>query len=524
MIIPGPIFVLLLPVLVAPVVFVLRRFQALAALLAGATALLLAWATYRLPLDGPAMVVRVLVDLGARVSVLDRVLVIEPGDRPELAFAFLVAAALFGFAWRANQGPAFYAFGLVFLSLLSGVLLITPFQYAALLLMLAAAMAAFLIQGGQAGRTRAAQRYLTTAVIALPPILVAGWELEKFVDTPDEVSLLYVSAVLFACTFVVLLSSVPFHAWVPAVGADAPPLVASLLFTVGQSVIVVWLLDLLQGNAQLLRYVDFYRLLSWAGLSMVLAGGLLAFSQVSFGRVMGYAALIDMGALLMALGLGSAAGLQAALLTLLLRACGLVLGSAGLSVLRARASGDGFDTVRGLGWSMPFAAATILLGGLSLAGFPLTPGFVGRWALLRLLAQHDTTYVLVLFLGGVSVAIGYLRGLASLLAPPAPAAEPAPVTPPDATQQAAGADEPVALAPEAAEDAPLAISPARRRLAGLRPPRLRRPLWRAPFEEGIITATMLVIGIAVFLFIALAPQAIMPWVERAAAAYTFFGP
>ena len=62
---------------------------------------------------------------------------------------------------------------------------------------------------------------------------------------------------------------------------------------------------------------------------------------------------------------------------------------------------------------MPLATAGLVLGGLSLAGMPLTAGFPSRWAIYRLLSAPDLA--LAMLLSGAGVAFGYLRGLSTLL-------------------------------------------------------------------------------------------------------------
>ena len=52
------------------------------------------------------------------------------------------------------------------------------------------------------------------------------------------------------------------------------------------------------------------------GGGMAAVGGLFAFGQQNFGRALGYALLIDIGAVLLALGLGTSAGVVAALTAL----------------------------------------------------------------------------------------------------------------------------------------------------------------------------------------------------------------
>jgi len=174
-----------------------------------------------------------------------------------------------------------------------------------------------------------------------------------------------------------------------------------------------------------------YRTLTVMGGAMVSVGGLFALGQQNLGRTLGYAVLVDIGAVLLSIGLQSAAGTAAALTALTLRAVALCLWAMGDAQLRRVAGGDDFESLRGVGRRYPFAAAAAIFGLLSLVGFPLTAGFAGRWALLRLLAQIHPTGAILLWLAMASVSLVCVRGLAALLSAPlgeeaAPAAREAP--------------------------------------------------------------------------------------------------
>ena len=152
---------------------------------------------------------------------------------------------------------------------------------------------------------------------------------------------------------------------------------------------------------------------------MVILGGLLAPAQRRLGTLMAYAALVDSGAALMALGIGSRQGLVLSLLSLLMRPFGLVLMAAGIGGLRASSGGaDDLDALRGSGWRAPWSTAALLVGGLSAAGLPVSAGFVGRWALGRALTPSDVGAALILLLAGLGIMIGIWRGLTALLARP----------------------------------------------------------------------------------------------------------
>jgi NADH-quinone oxidoreductase subunit N len=88
---------------------------------------------------------------------------------------------------------------------------------------------------------------------------------------------------------------------------------------------------------------------------------------------------------------------------------GLIVWSTGLSIIRKQTSSDEIAQAAGLGRKSSLATALLLLGGLSLAGFPLTPGFPARWIISSLIAQENMKLAIMLLLGTVSGVIGILR-------------------------------------------------------------------------------------------------------------------
>jgi formate hydrogenlyase subunit 3/multisubunit Na+/H+ antiporter MnhD subunit len=91
----------------------------------------------------------------------------------------------------------------------------------------------------------------------------------------------------------------------------------------------------------------------------------------------------------------------------------LIAGS--ISAIRLQISSDGFVQARGLAQRLPLATAGLMVGGLTLAGSPLTLGFALRWQLIQMIAAIDPRWPALLILAGLGVAIGYLRGVAALL-------------------------------------------------------------------------------------------------------------
>jgi formate hydrogenlyase subunit 3/multisubunit Na+/H+ antiporter MnhD subunit len=418
--IAGPLLLLILPLVMAGVVYVLLRWTSVSALLAVGTALALGIAVITLPLDQPVHVWGGRqIAMGEMVTFFGRELVLEQADRIAMAFLFLTSAGIFFLAWRVEPHSLLPPMGLGLLSLLSGALLIRPLIYAALLIEIAAALSVFALQAEGGGASRGGLRYLSFTTLALPGLLVTHWLLERYVLTPNDTRLLSTSATLLALSFALLLGVVPFHTWVPAVVSDSVPLAGTFVLTIGNGAVWFLLLDFLETYPWIRNHPRFGPLILTAGLAMVLAGGLLAPSQRRLGPLVGYAALVDSGAALVALGMNSRLGLTLAVLSLLVRPFGLLLMSAGLSGLRACSGGnDDFDALRGLGWQAPWSTAALIFGGLSVAGLPVSAGFAWRWALCRALAPSRPGYALLLLLAGVGVMIGVWRGLSALLVRP----------------------------------------------------------------------------------------------------------
>ncbi|MDY7078057.1 MAG: proton-conducting transporter membrane subunit [Chloroflexota bacterium] len=478
--IAGPLLLLILPLAMAGIVYILLRWESLSALLAVGTALAMGIAIVTLPMDQPVRPFPFLggeyqIALGETVTFFGRELVLEQADRMAMAHLFFTAAGIFLLAWRTSPHSLLFPMGLGLLSLLGTALLIRPLIYAALLVGIAAALAVFALQAEEGSPTRGGMRYLTFTILALPGLLVTHWLLDRYALTPDDTGLLSASAALLSLSFALLLGVVPFHTWVPAITSDSVPLAGVFVLTVGNDAVWFLLLDFLETYPWISARPGFSSLVLTAGTGLVIVGGLLASSQRRLGPLVGYAALVDTGAALVALGMNSRLGLTLVILSLFVRPFGLLLVAAGLSGLRARSGGnDSFDALRGVGWKAPWSMAALVFGGLSVAGLPVSAGFIWRWPLYRALMSSNSGSTLLLFLAGVGVMIGIWRVIPVLLERPR--------------------------------------SPENRSVVPYGNP------------EGWLTAAVVVVVILACVGVGLFPQVLAPWAGRLAETYTFLSP
>ena len=197
-------------------------------------------------------------------------------------------------------------------------------------------------------------------------------------------------ALLFAATFVLAglgfkVAAVPFHIWVPDVYQGAPTPVTAFL-SVGSKasgfIILTRVVNVfIGGPSSIAREVEGLLLLSAA--ATVLVGSLVAIYQTSVKRLLACSSISHAGFLLIALvcqqDVGTSfdpGGLVAFYLATYLPMT--VLAFLVLSILRANGLGDSLDDLRGLARRSPWLALVMTIAIASLAGVPLTAGFLGK--------------------------------------------------------------------------------------------------------------------------------------------------
>ncbi len=407
--IAGPVLLLGLLFVGAVAVYVLRRVEALAAVIAASLSALIAVGLWQLPLDAPAVLAGRPVDMGRAFVSGGASLQITAASQAVLVFLFAMAAATFVLAWKTFQGRTFYPFGLVLLALWSIVVLLQPLTLTPFAVVLASVLSVFVIQAGRPGDTQGAWRQLLFPTLAAPFFTIAVWYINQAALNVDDQAPLRTAAWLLIGGFVLLLQPAPLHVALPAVARQAPPVVAAFLWAGGQAVTLYLLQRFLVTYPWLSEVIDSARWLLWLGILTALLGGALTATQSRLGRLTGYAALYDYGILIVALGLRGTAGLPTAIWLLITRTISLMTMATGAAALRHYMASDSFDHLRGAASRLPAAAIALLAGGFGLAGLPLTPQLASRWALLQLVGENDVRWAWLLIAGALGVVIGVVR-------------------------------------------------------------------------------------------------------------------
>ncbi len=431
MTISGVLVILGVPLVVSGVLQLIRRWPTLLAWTTAITAALLGVLVTFAPFNDPISLGSIDIVLGRSLVVLGRSLVVERVDRLPLTFMFFTSAGLFVLAWRLLPRSNFFPIGLTMVTLLAGALLVQQVVYAALLVEMAIIFAVFplhepivvVTKEGERRiryglRTKGGVRYMAYATLALPGLMVTQLLLELFASFPNDLGLLQASTVLLGLSFAILLGAVPFQSWLSTVATDGSPPVVTFLFTVNLGTVWFMLLAYLETYSWLGNQAAFGPLFTIVGLLMIVTGGVLAASQRRLGRLVGYATLVENGAMFVALGTRQVTGLALTVMLLIARPLALGLMTMGLEGLRRLGGGDdSVAAIEGAAWRAPWRTAAFLVGGIAMAGFPLSLGFAARWGLYRLLAQQSFFQAVLALSGSAGVMMGLIGAIRTLLAP-----------------------------------------------------------------------------------------------------------
>ncbi len=217
------------------------------------------------------------------------------------------------------------------------------------------------------------------------------------------------------------LGVVPFHMWTPDVYEGAPAPVTAYIATVSKGAMFALLLRYFyeSGSIHLPKVV---LVLSIIAVASMVTGNLLALLQNNIKRILAYSSVAHLGYLLVAFLCAGAMGLSAATFYLVAYFI-TTLGAFGVVTVLSNGErdADSLEDYRGLFWRRPALAGIFTATLLSLAGIPLTAGFLGKFYIVAAGASSALWYLIIILV--VTSVIGlfyYLRIVSALFTQPLP--------------------------------------------------------------------------------------------------------
>jgi NADH-quinone oxidoreductase subunit N len=210
------------------------------------------------------------------------------------------------------------------------------------------------------------------------------------------------------------LALVPFHMWTADVYQGAPAPVTGFVATVSKAAMAAFLLRLLAAvgdpGPQLIS------LMVLLAAASILVGNLLALRQDNLKRLLAYSSIAHLGYVMIAVIAGGVLGAEAVVFYLAAYLPTTLVAFGVITVLSpADRDLDRVSDLRGLGRTRPAMAGLLTVALLSLAGIPLTAGFVGKFLVLRAGVAADWwSLAMILVLGSVISVFYYLRVIVAM--------------------------------------------------------------------------------------------------------------
>ena len=230
------------------------------------------------------------------------------------------------------------------------------------------------------------------------------------IASPNKSPLLLAGMFMLIVGFGFKVAIVPFHQWAPDVYEGAPTTIAAFISAGPKAAGFAAFLRIFMEALPNLQ-------VEWSGVIILLAmltmtvGNVIAIAQTNIKRMLAYSSIAHAGYVLIGLAAANNDGVSSAMLYLLIY-CVMNIGAFGVVILAKTADGESLmiSDYAGLGLRKPLLAMFMTVMLLSLAGFPPTAGFVGKFYIFKSAVQAGHIWLVII--GAVNTAISafyYLR-------------------------------------------------------------------------------------------------------------------
>lgn len=218
-------------------------------------------------------------------------------------------------------------------------------------------------------------------------------------------------AVLLIFSMSFKVSAAPFHFWTPDVYDGAPSVFTSFMATVVKAAAFIGFIRLFMDSFASL-HENWKLLIAMITALTLLIGNVTAVFQQSVKRMLAYSSIAQAGFMMMALLALNSTAVEG----LFLYAAAYSLATIGIFAVLIKMKDFTFDGFNGFAKHQPLLAATTVIFLLSLAGIPLTAGFLSKFYMLKAIINTGGYLWLVVF-GVIMAAVSvyyYFRLIQSM--------------------------------------------------------------------------------------------------------------
>ena len=235
-------------------------------------------------------------------------------------------------------------------------------------------------------------------------------EIADYLTAESKSTLLFAGVFLLIVGFGFKVAIVPFHQWAPDVYEGAPTTIAAFISAGPKAA----------GFAAFLRIFmealpditsEWKMILVLLAMLTMTVGNVIAIAQTNIKRMLAYSSIAHAGYVLIGLAAANSEGTSSAIMYLFIY-CVMNIGAFGAVILAKTADGESLmiSDYAGLGFKKPLLGMFMSLMLLSLASFPPTAGFVGKFYIFK--SAVEVGHIWLVIIGAINTAISafyYLR-------------------------------------------------------------------------------------------------------------------
>ncbi len=219
-------------------------------------------------------------------------------------------------------------------------------------------------------------------------------------DKPGLLTVAGMLLLLFSMAFKV--SAAPFHFWTPDVYDGAPTVFTSFMATIVKAAVFIGFIRLFDEafgsfNKQWQTWIAIITVVT------LFIGNITAVFQQSVKRMLAYSSIAQAGFMLLAVYAMNSDAREG----ILLYAAAYCLATIGIFAVLAKMSDYSFEGFNGMAKQQPMIALVITIFFLSLAGIPLTAGFLAKFYMLKAALSSGSLWVVIFAVLMAAVSVWY---------------------------------------------------------------------------------------------------------------------
>jgi NADH-quinone oxidoreductase subunit N len=227
--------------------------------------------------------------------------------------------------------------------------------------------------------------------------------------SPTEISPIFYSGLLLLIIgFCFKAGAAPFHFWTPDVYEGAPTLITAFMSTVVKTAVFAAFLRLFHFCFAIPSLYDFWVpvLVVLASISLLI-GNVTAIYQQHFKRMLAYSSISHVGYMLFAFISLNTTSDNSVFVYAAAYTIASIIAFAALMIVQKEVGNDSFDSFNGIAKKNPLLAFTLTVAMLSLAGIPLTAGFIGKFMMFTGALGALHTWLVIFAVINAIIGIAY---------------------------------------------------------------------------------------------------------------------